>query len=111
MVTLAPGAADGQSSQGLGLFRRLRLPQVTVLVARGEPSRALLGGGPRQQVVIKSIEENYGTVPGIAAATILGNGRVAFILDSEKIYDLACETMNNTLAGAAGSRLTQKTAA
>jgi chemotaxis protein histidine kinase CheA len=50
-------------------------------------------------------------VPGIAAATILGNGRVAFILDSEKIYDLACETMNNTLAGAAGSRLTQKTAA
>ena len=34
-----------------------------------------------QQVVIKSIEESYGSVPGIAAATILGNGRVAFILD------------------------------
>ena len=30
-----------------------------------------------QQVVIKSIEESYGSVPGIAAATILGNGRVA----------------------------------
>ena len=42
-----------------------------------------------QQVVIKSIEENYGSVPGIAAATILGNGRVAFILDAEKLVELA----------------------
>jgi len=38
-----------------------------------------------QQVVIKSLEENYGSVPGIAAATILGNGRVAFILDAEEL--------------------------
>jgi len=43
----------------------------------------------QQQVVIKSIEESYGAVPGIAAATILGNGRVAFILDVEKLSDLA----------------------
>ena len=42
-----------------------------------------------QQVVIKSIEESYGSVPGISAATILGNGRVAFILDIEKVSDLA----------------------
>jgi two-component system chemotaxis sensor kinase CheA len=42
-----------------------------------------------QQVVIKSIEENYHSVPGIAAATILGNGRVAFILDAEKLVELA----------------------
>ncbi|HWP26604.1 MAG TPA: chemotaxis protein CheA [Xanthobacteraceae bacterium] len=42
-----------------------------------------------QQVVIKSIEESYGSVPGIAAATILGNGRVAFILDVEKLSELA----------------------
>ncbi len=41
-----------------------------------------------QQVVIKSIEENYGSVPGIAAATILGNGRVAFIVDIEKLSEL-----------------------
>ena len=45
-----------------------------------------------QQVVIKSIEESYGSVPGIAAATILGNGRVAFILDVEKLNDLAAIT-------------------
>ena len=42
-----------------------------------------------QQVVVKSIEESYGPVPGIAGATILGNGRVAFILDVEKLSDLA----------------------
>ena len=45
-----------------------------------------------QQVVIKSIEESYGAVPGLAAATILGNGRVAFILDVEKLSDLAAAT-------------------
>jgi two-component system chemotaxis sensor kinase CheA len=44
-----------------------------------------------QQVVIKSIEENYGRVPGIAAATILGNGRVAFIVDIDKLSELADE--------------------
>jgi len=35
----------------------------------------------QQQVVIKSLEANYRRVPGIAGATVLGNGRVALILD------------------------------
>ena len=35
----------------------------------------------QQQVVIKSLESNYRRVPGIAGATVLGNGRVALILD------------------------------
>jgi chemotaxis protein histidine kinase CheA len=35
--------------------------------------------------VIKSIEENDGSVPAIAAATILGNGRVAFIVDKWRV--------------------------
>lgn len=48
-----------------------------------------------QQVVIKSIEESYGSVPGIAAATILGNGRVAFILDVEKLSDLAADEIGD----------------
>ena len=34
-----------------------------------------------QDVVIKSIAENYGNVRGIAGASILGDGRVAMILD------------------------------
>ena len=56
-------------------------------------------------MVIKSIEESYGSVPGIAGATILGNGRVAFILDVEKLSDLAASDMpaliNAGLANAA----------
>ena len=37
----------------------------------------------QRQVVIKSLETNYGAIEGIAAATILGDGRVALILDVE----------------------------
>ncbi len=35
----------------------------------------------QQQVVIKSLEPNYRQLPGIAGATILGDGRIALILD------------------------------
>lgn len=35
----------------------------------------------QQQVVIKSLESNYRQIEGISAATILGDGRVALILD------------------------------
>lgn len=65
---------------------------VVIITEAGEGARfglrvdELLG---HQQVVIKSIEESYGSIPGIAAATILGNGRVAFILDTEKLFEMA----------------------
>ena len=39
----------------------------------------------QRQVVIKSLETNYQQVPGIAAATILGDGRVALILDVDAL--------------------------
>jgi two-component system chemotaxis sensor kinase CheA len=39
----------------------------------------------QRQVVIKSLEANYRHVPGIAAATILGDGRVALILDVDTV--------------------------
>ncbi|HID67390.1 MAG TPA: chemotaxis protein CheA, partial [Roseibacterium sp.] len=35
----------------------------------------------QRQVVIKGLETNYGKVPGIAAATVLGDGKTALILD------------------------------
>ena len=35
----------------------------------------------QQQVVIKSLEENFGAIQGVAGATILGTGKVALILD------------------------------
>ena len=39
-----------------------------------------------QQVVVKSIETNYRKVPGSAGATILGDGRVALILDVSELF-------------------------
>jgi two-component system chemotaxis sensor kinase CheA len=38
-----------------------------------------------RQVVIKSLDANYGEVFGVAAATILGDGRVALILDVDAL--------------------------
>lgn len=35
----------------------------------------------QRQVVIKGLGESYGRIPGVAAATILGDGRIALILD------------------------------
>src|SRR3546814_705395 len=43
----------------------------------------------QQQVVIKSLEANYKRVAGISGATILGDGRVALILDIAEIVRLA----------------------
>ncbi|GLQ06962.1 chemotaxis protein CheA [Sneathiella chinensis] len=43
----------------------------------------------QQQVVIKSLEGNYKPVLGISSATILGNGKVAPILDIETLYQLS----------------------
>ncbi|MEC9347701.1 MAG: chemotaxis protein CheA [Pseudomonadota bacterium] len=42
-----------------------------------------------QQVVVKSIEKNYRAIPGVAAATILGNGDVALILDVTQLVEHA----------------------
>jgi two-component system chemotaxis sensor kinase CheA len=39
----------------------------------------------QRQVVIKSLENNYGSVAGISAATILGDGKIALIIDPEEI--------------------------
>jgi len=35
----------------------------------------------QHQVVVKNLEANYRKVPGVSGATILGDGRVALILD------------------------------
>ena len=48
----------------------------------------------QQQVVIKSLETNYDPVDGVSAATILGNGRVALILDLDGLYSMGSEARN-----------------
>jgi two-component system, chemotaxis family, sensor kinase CheA len=59
-----------------------------VVVVEGEGRRVglfvddLLG---QQQVVIKSLDANYGHVEGISGATILGDGAIALILDLPRL--------------------------
>lgn len=43
----------------------------------------------QSQVVIKSLETNYKKVPGISGATIMGDGRVALIIDVESLVRLS----------------------
>jgi two-component system chemotaxis sensor kinase CheA len=49
----------------------------------------------QQQVVVKSLEGNYGTVHGASAATILGDGLVALILDVDSMLRLAASGERN----------------
>lgn len=43
----------------------------------------------QRQVVIKGLQESYGRVRGVAAATILGDGKIALILDASDIAQSA----------------------
>jgi two-component system chemotaxis sensor kinase CheA len=58
-------------------------PRIAVVVESGGRRMALevdeLIG--QQQVVVKNLESNYRRVPGVSGATILGDGRVALIVD------------------------------
>ncbi|HET9107184.1 MAG TPA: chemotaxis protein CheA [Steroidobacteraceae bacterium] len=64
--------------------RSRALHEGLVVIAEGDGRRVglfvddLLG---QQQVVIKSLEANYGHIDGVSGATILGDGSVALILD------------------------------
>ena len=86
--------AGDDVGQALG-YRRESLPatQGVALLIEGEGgSRAALlvdAIQGQRQVVIKSLEANYRQVPGVAAATILGDGRVALILDIDTIVTVS----------------------
>lgn len=60
---------------------------IVVLIDTGRYKFALLVDDlvGQQQVVIKSLERHYRRVPGIAGATIMGDGSVALILDAESV--------------------------
>ncbi|SDX32564.1 two-component system, chemotaxis family, sensor kinase CheA [Roseicitreum antarcticum] len=60
---------------------------VLLLVESGQNERWALAVDrihDQRQVVIKGLEGNYGHVPGVAAATILGDGKIALIIDPEE---------------------------
>jgi two-component system chemotaxis sensor kinase CheA len=61
---------------------------IMVLVEGDQEARVALAVDliqDQRQVVIKSLEGNYGQVSGIAAATVLGDGRIALILDTNSL--------------------------
>jgi len=65
---------------------------IVLLTAQEDGSRAALVVDDileQRQVVIKGLQHSYGDIPGIAAATILGDGRIALILDPGDLVESA----------------------
>lgn len=103
-IRVVPGGSEVVSIRGefVRLIHLARVFGVTEAVA--DPCQGLVvlielaNGGKlgivvdeligQQQVVIKSLQDNYDPVPGISGATILGNGRVALIVDIEELTRL-----------------------
>ena len=78
-VALAMGFSDTPVDPTQGIA-------VIVETESGQRAALLLDAIQGQrQVVIKSLESNYQQVEGVAAATILGDGRVALILDVDAL--------------------------
>lgn len=62
--------------------------KVLVLVEGSDHKRCALcvdGIQDQRQVVIKAVGGNYGHIPGVSAATIMGNGQIALILDTDHL--------------------------
>ncbi|MGN7725651.1 chemotaxis protein CheA [Luteimonas sp. 22616] len=106
--SLLPAATDVRTIAGETRVLRVRedyLPLVNLAEQYGLPSERSGGEAPariavvvesdgrrlalevdellgQQQVVVKNLESNYRRVPGVSGATILGDGRVALIVDA-----------------------------
>lgn len=65
--------------------------ELAVVVHAGAYRYALRVGGllGQTQAVVKTLETHYRRVPGIMGATILGNGKVALILDGQAVASAA----------------------
>ncbi|RDB42722.1 chemotaxis protein CheA [Halomonas sp. DQ26W] len=71
---------------------KTKLAESIAVIVQGEGRRyALLVDDlvGQQQVVVKNLETNYRKVPGVSAATILGDGSVALILDITGLHRLS----------------------
>jgi two-component system, chemotaxis family, sensor kinase CheA len=64
--------------------------RTVVVVQNGETTIGLLVDQliGMQEVVLKSLEKNFRTIPGLSGASILGDGRVSLILDLDAVIDL-----------------------
>ncbi len=66
-----------------GLEKAVRKKVYMVILGREERSLALAVDGirGRQEIVVKPLDDTFGKSPGIAGASILGNGRLVLIID------------------------------
>ena len=65
---------------------------IALLIGQEDGSKAALvvdSIEDQRQVVIKGLQDSYGHVPGVAAATILGDGQIALILDPTDLVQSA----------------------
>ena len=82
LLSQAIGARDGPAVtkallRALLLALVLSLPAMVLLM----PAATWLELLGQQQVVVKNLESNYRKVSNVSGATIMGDGRVALILD------------------------------
>jgi two-component system chemotaxis sensor kinase CheA len=73
---------------------------IAVIVEHEQRRAALLVDalGGQHQVVVKSLDTGFGKPDGMAAATILGDGRVALILDVPGLMRLAANGRRRSAA-------------
>jgi two-component system chemotaxis sensor kinase CheA len=117
---LQPAAADLRTIAGEGRVVRVReeyLPliplhqvfaieptftdpsQGIIVIIEADSRRAALlvdGLGGQQQVVVKNLESNFRKVAGISGATILGDGKVALIIDAGAMVRNVPQLMHET---------------
>lgn len=64
--------------------------RIVVVVQNGETTIGLLVDEliGMQEVVLKSLEKNFRSIPGLSGASILGDGRVSLILDLDAVIDM-----------------------
>jgi two-component system chemotaxis sensor kinase CheA len=88
-------------AEAFGLHGQEDIAKGILVVVEAEEGKAalfvddLLG---QQQVVIKSLEANYRKVPGLSGATIMGDGRVAMIIDVSAVTRMGLSQVKRRLA-------------
>ncbi|MBO1360803.1 chemotaxis protein CheA [Acetobacter sacchari] len=81
---------------GFSVGENVQGREVILVVEDDDGNRvALLADGidGQMQVVSKNVEKNFRATRGISAATILGNGNVALVLDTSSIIHIGSENM------------------
>ena len=81
------GGQNGPPPENVGEAEKVRV----VIVQNGETTIGLMVDQliGMQEVVLKSLEKNFRSIPGLSGASILGDGRVSLILDVDSLITLA----------------------